>query len=109
MKKFTTSILVLLISFISNSALAQTPEQAYGWQLMTPQEQIEHRQKMQSLKTAEEREAFRLEHHKLMQERAKERGVTIPDQPLQQNRGMGKGQGMGAGGMNREGMGGGKR
>ena len=48
---------------------------------MTPEERAEHQTKILSLKTAEEREQFRIEHHKKMQGRAKEKGVTIPDQP----------------------------
>jgi Spy/CpxP family protein refolding chaperone len=48
---------------------------------MTPQERAEHRDKMRSLKTAEERQKFREEHHKQMEQRAKERGVTLPDAP----------------------------
>ena len=70
----------------------------YGWQLMTEQERIEHRNKMQSLKTKEERERYRIEHHKLMQERAKEQGVTIPDKPQQRGNGMDNGFGKGQGG-----------
>ena len=104
MKIFTTSIIVVIISLLSNYALAETPEQVYGWQLMTQQERVEHRQKMQSFNTFKEREAYRLQHHKLMQERARERGMKLPEVPLPQGRGMGGGQGMGPGG-----MGGGKR
>ncbi|ARU32895.1 hypothetical protein CAP31_07885 [Sulfuriferula sp. AH1] len=53
----------------------------YGSQLMTRQERNEYRTKMRSMKTQQEREAYRLEHHKQMQERAKARGVTLPDMP----------------------------
>ena len=65
----------------------------YGWQLMTPQERRDHRAKMLSLKTEEERLAYREEHHKLMQQRAQERGLTLPDRPRRQ----GSGQGFGGG------------
>lgn len=79
-------------------------EQAvYGWQLMTEQERNEHRAKMRSFKTEQEREAYRIEHHKQMQERARQQGVVLPDPPLQrgkgmQGRGTGPGQGKGGGG-----------
>lgn len=76
-------------------------EQVYGSQLMTRQERIEHRNKLRTAKTAEEREQIRAEHHTRMQERAKERGLTLPDAPPPV--GGGKGMGPGAGG----GMGGG--
>jgi len=73
----------------------QSQQVLYGSQLMTPAERAEYRSKMRSLKTQEERDAFRAEHHKMMQARAKERGVTLPDMPP--GRGMGKGSGAGKG------------
>jgi hypothetical protein len=73
-------------------------EYAYGWQLMTDQERAEHRMKMRSFRTNEEREAYRLEHHQLMQERAREQGVTLPDEPLPRGQGFGMGAGRGPGG-----------
>lgn len=79
---------------------AQGEEPIYGWQLMTPEERAEHRAKMRSFKTQEEREAYRAEQHKKMQERAKTMGKTIPDEPPPQGgpRGAGPGGGMPAGG-----------
>ncbi len=74
---------------------AQEQEQVYGYELMTEQERAEHRKQMRSFKTEQEREKFRLEHHKKMQERAKERGVTLPEQPLPRGKGMGGGMGGG--------------
>jgi hypothetical protein len=76
-------------------------EPIYGSQLMTEQERIEHRNKMRSLKTYEEREAYRLEEHKKMQARAKEKGVTLPDEVPARGGMMGPGGGMGP----RDGMG----
>lgn len=87
-------------------AMAQD-EPIYGQQLMTEQEREQHREKMRSLKTEQEREAYRREHHEKMQQRAGERGVTLPDEPGQRGKGMnqgkgksqsqGKGKGMGSG------------
>ena len=71
----------------------------YGRELMTQQEMTEHRAHMRSLNTEQEREAYRLEHHKLMQERAREQGKTLPDEPRSGGQGMGPGGGgMGPGG-----------
>lgn len=78
----------------------QDRDQVYGSQLMTAHERNEYRAKMRSMKTREEREAFRLEHHKQMQERARAQGVTLPDMPPAAGAGMGPG-GMGSGGRNR--------
>jgi hypothetical protein len=82
----------------------QTQDRVYGWQLMTEEERVAHRAKMRSMTTAQEREQYRLEHHKKMQERARERGVTLPEEPGpvgkgMQGGGMGPGGGMGSGGM----------
>jgi flagellar biosynthesis/type III secretory pathway protein FliH len=89
----------------------QTPDkdqiqdrQIYGSQLMTQQERSEYRARMRAAKTQEEREQIRKEHHEQMKARAKEKGVTLPDEPPARGRGMGPG----GGGMG-PGMGGGPR
>jgi hypothetical protein len=68
---------------------------------MTEQERNQYRARMRGAKTEQERETVRQEHHARMVERAKERGVTIPDEPPAKGGGMGPGRGMGpgAGGM----------
>ena len=69
-------------------------QQFYGSQLMTQQERVEYRTKMRAAKTDEEREQLRKEHHQRMQERAKVRGVTLPEEPpASRGGGMGKGPG----------------
>jgi hypothetical protein len=70
----------------------------YGSQLMTTEERNEYRAKMRAAKTAQEREQIRKEHHERMKMRAKEKGVTIPDQPPERGMGMGPRDGMGPGG-----------
>lgn len=92
------------------SVSAQTSAPIYGSQLMTRQERIEHRNRLREMKTEEERNAYRLEHHKRMQERARERGVTLPDTPPPRGGGKGRGMGPGMGGMGpgMGGMGGGR-
>jgi len=80
----------------------QDRESIYGYELMTPQERTEYHARMRALNTEQEREAFRLEHHKKMQERAKAQGKTLPDMPpAGMGPGMmgpGGGKGMGPGG-----------
>lgn len=68
-------------------------ERIYGSQLMTEQERIEYRNQMRSKRTEQERETLRQEHHQRMMDRAKERGIQLPDEPPQ-----GAGRGMGPGG-----------
>ena len=76
----------------------QDRERVYGSELMTPQERIEYHHRMRVLNTEPEREAYRLEHHKLMLERAKAQGKSLPDMPpAGRGPGMGQGSGMGPG------------
>ena len=70
----------------------------YGSQLMTQQERNTHRATLRKMKTEQEREAYRLDHHKLMQERAAAKGVTLPAVPPAGGAGPGAGLGGGAGG-----------
>ncbi len=73
----------------------QTQNQIYGSQLMTQQERSEYRAQMRNAKTAQEREQIRKEHHERMKVRAKEKGLTLPDEPPARGRGMGPGPGGG--------------
>lgn len=115
MKKFTKYLLLALsTSLLLSSNILFAEEQIYGQQLMTEQERNEHRIKMQSMNTPEERERYRLEHHSKMEQRAKEQGITLPEMPLQRfnsmdsmdrmdrmERGTGSRQGAGGGGHGR--------
>lgn len=82
---------------------SETRQQIYGRQLMTRAEIRAYRAKMRSLKTAQERRAFREEHHRQMQERARQRGIALPDMPPagrgpgEQGRGPGMSNGGGRG------------
>ncbi|HEX9758564.1 MAG TPA: hypothetical protein VGB26_12335 [Nitrospiria bacterium] len=77
----------------------QEQEQIFGSELMTPKEREEYRGKIHAAKTAEKREEIRQEHHIHMKERAKERGLTLPDMPPENGMGhMKPGVGMGPGG-----------
>ncbi len=87
----------------------QDRERIYGSELMTRQERIEYHNRMRTMKTAQEREAFREEHHKQMQERAKAQGKTLPDMPPAGGMGPGPGMGPGMGPGSGMGPGGGRR
>lgn len=101
----------IALGLMSAGAIA-ADEPIYGSQMMSNQERLEHRTKVNAAKTAQAREQVRLEHHEQMQLRAKERGVTLPDAPPAQGAGMrqgaGSGGGMGPGGGMGGGMGGGR-
>lgn len=107
-----TSTLFLMVIFGGLLAPSFAEESVmYGRQLMTPEEIAQHRAKMQSFQTAQERETYRLEHHRRMQKRAEAQGVTLPDMPMERGKGMGMGRqqsdgmGMGMGQGQRQGHG----
>lgn len=83
---------------------SQNPDKApiYGSRLMTEEERMQYRDRMMAAKTPEEREQIRREHHEKMKERAREKGLTLPDEPGSKGMGYGHGpggMGYGAGGM----------
>lgn len=109
----TVTVIIIALSslaFPADTASADDREQMrtrtyereyiYGSQLMTEQEREQFRHKMRTAKTDEERERIRYEHHDQMMERAREQGVTLPDEPYEHGmgQGMGSGGGMGHGG-----------
>ena len=72
----TTALMLLCVT-----ALAAEQDQVRGWELMTEQERAEQQDRMRNAITEEEREQIRKETHELMKQRAKERGLTMPDVP----------------------------
>lgn len=95
-----SALVAVLFCFHSFCFAANQEEQIYGSQLMTQQERNEYQAKMRAAKTAEERERIRNEHHEEMKQRARARGVTLPDEPPSGRGDMGPGGGMGhSGGM----------
>jgi uncharacterized membrane protein YgcG len=100
-------MLFIILGVVLSGNVLLADEQIYGSQLMTQQERQEYRTKMKSLKTKEERERFRIEHHEKMLERAKAQGVTLPDKPPAIGGGMGTGIGAGSGSGSGSGSGGG--
>lgn len=58
------------------------PGSTMGWSLMTPQERQQHQAKMMSFTNAKDCRAYVAEHHRLMAERAKQRGMAVPPTPM---------------------------
>ena len=111
-KKMTLSVVALFLSTGLATAADQAPvqnqvqaQQTVGRKLMTDEERSEQRTKMQSAASREEKEKIRAEHHEKMKERAKKKGVTLPDNPPAGGMGGGRMGGMGQGGMGGGGMG----
>lgn len=92
----------------SQDRLKEQDKTIYGSELMTEQERNLHREQMRNAKTEQERKQIQNEHHQLMQKRAKERGVTLPETPPPRGMGPGKCGGGKCGGGKGPGAGGGK-
>lgn len=82
-----TGISLPVLAEESGTTAPAQEQQVYGSQLMTAEERAAHRARMRAAKTEEEREQLRREHHQLMQERARELGVTLPQEPPARGRG----------------------
>jgi hypothetical protein len=54
-------------------------ENTLGWQVMTPQERIEHQSRVREFTDYDACEAYRIQHDELMAERAKQRGLTLQE------------------------------
>jgi hypothetical protein len=57
------------------------PDRTPGWAMMSPEERAEHRRQMESVRTRDECRKTMDDHHRRMVERAKERGMMMPDRP----------------------------
>lgn len=81
---------------------AQEQEQVFGSQLMTPEERMQHRERIRAAESETEREKIRQEHHEQMRIRAEQQGVVLPEEPPARGPGRGMGPrpagGMGSGG-----------
>lgn len=92
---------ITLSLFAAEQPSADVPrksEPIYGYRMMSDQERNDYRERMRNARSAEDRQAIRDEHRKVMESRAKERGVTLPEP-------RGPGGGMGPGGGPARGMG----
>jgi len=108
MKRLTLTSSMVISLLLSGSTYALDQKQVYGSQLMTERERVEHRYNMQNAGTEAERNKIRNEHHKRMQKRAKEKGISLPDKPPANGRGYGGKNGSGSGAGKRDGSGPGK-
>jgi hypothetical protein len=83
-KASTLAQAILLGSLLaSGTVLASGPWRASeantrGWQLMSPEERIEHQRQVRSFATLAECQAYQRRHHQLMEERARQQGKALP-------------------------------
>lgn len=85
MKTITSAIIAILFAALFTSTAMAKPwrwqgnqNNTAGWQLMTPAERTEHQTKLRSFTEYAACKEYVDEHHKQMEERAKEKGVAVP-------------------------------
>jgi len=80
-KKFVAALVIGFL--LMGTASAWGPWRASegntrGWQLMTPEERIEHQTRIRGFTTLDECRSYQVSHHQLMEERARQRGRALP-------------------------------
>jgi hypothetical protein len=85
MRRITTTLIATLVAALFASAAMAGPwrwtgnqQNTAGWQLMTPAERTEHQAKLHSFTEYNACKEYVDEHHKKMEDRAKEKGVAVP-------------------------------
>lgn len=77
-------IILLATTLAAGMAAAGGPWRASeantrGWQLMSPEERIEHQRRVRSFTTLDECRVYQRSHHDAMVQRARQRGLPLPD------------------------------
>ncbi|WP_292955426.1 MULTISPECIES: hypothetical protein [unclassified Neptuniibacter] len=80
-KSLLTSMLsvILIVTPAMGVYAADKKERVNVRQLVTLQERADHRTSLKNAKSAEERDKIRTEYHLLIQKRADEKGITLPE------------------------------
>ena len=73
-----TLLLALAATAHAHGPVRASEANTRGWQLMTPEERIEHQARVRSFTSYEECRSYQLAHHRLMEERARQRGLELP-------------------------------
>lgn len=79
-KRITALVLGLLLIGTSSARgpWRASESNTRGWQLMSPEERIEHQTRIRSFTKLEQCRSYQVGHHQLMEERAKQRGLAMP-------------------------------
>ena len=78
--KFITALVIGLLLIGTSSARgpwSASESNTRGWQLMSPEERIDHQAKIRSFTKLEECRSYQVSHHQLMEERAQQRGLAL--------------------------------
>jgi hypothetical protein len=72
-------ITVILFGTVAAGPWRADEQNTRGWDLMTPQERIDHQARVRGFADYQSCQAYRTRHHGLMVERARQRGLTLPE------------------------------
>ena len=85
MRTITTALIATLLAALFASTAMAGPwrwngnkQNTAGWQFMTPAERTEHQIKLRSFTEYNACKEYADDHHKTMEERAREKGVAVP-------------------------------
>lgn len=76
-RAFRVACLALLAEACLAGPWRASAHNSAGWQLMNPEERIEHQRRMRSFNSYEECRAYQAAHHARMAERARQAGVVL--------------------------------
>src|SRR5512133_477083 len=87
MKKVCTAVTLTIVLAVSSVFAHQwcwccTPQNTYGWQLMTPDERKDHQAKLANVTEYNACKEYIDEHHKKMAERARGKGIVEPEMQI---------------------------
>ena len=72
-------ITVILLGTVAAGPWRADERNTRGWDLMTPQERIDHQARVRGFTDYQSCQAYRTQHHGLMEERARQRGLNLPE------------------------------
>jgi hypothetical protein len=72
-------ITVILLGTVAAGPWRADERNTRGWDLMTPQERIDHQARVRGFTDYQSCQAYRTQHHALMVERARQRGLNLPE------------------------------
>ncbi len=70
-------LLVMVFAAEARGPWRASDENTRGWQFMSPEERVDHQARVRGFKTLDECRTYQQEHHRQMQQRAKEKGSVL--------------------------------
>jgi len=90
-RQLQKALILLILALIPQVSFSDEidDEMNYGREMLTVQEREAYVAQMRAATTAEERQQIRFKHRQMVHERAKAKGVVLPEEPMQNSMGVG--------------------